>query len=66
MRRPAISIPRCSRVPRPNYSVTINDNGTPLDFSDDVVTVADISASRVDGTDHLTHIERLQFADQSR
>ena len=34
-----------------------------LDFSDDVVTVTDMVGD--DGTDRLTHIERLQFADQS-
>ena len=33
-------------------------------FRDDVVTVTDNSATPRDGTDHLTHIERLQFADQ--
>ena len=45
--------------------VTIDTRGTPLDFSDDVVTVADVSPNPVDGVDHLTHIERLQFADQA-
>ena len=49
--------------PQANYSVTIDTRGTPLDFSDDVVTVADVSPNPVDGVDHLTHIERLQFAD---
>src|SRR5215510_4504726 len=49
----------------PNYIITINDGGTPLDFSDDVVTVQDVSAKPLDGTDRLTHIERLQFADQA-
>jgi Ca2+-binding RTX toxin-like protein len=49
----------------PNYLITINDGGTPLDFSDDVVTVQDVSAKPLDGTDRLTHIERLQFADQA-
>src|SRR5262249_18169852 len=29
-----------------------------------VVTVKDVSAKPLDGTDRLTHIERLQFADQ--
>src|SRR5262245_49212870 len=48
-----------------NYIITIDDGGTPLDFSDDVVTVKDVSAKPLDGTDRLTHIERLQFADQS-
>ena len=49
--------------PQANYTITTDDRGTPLDFSDDVVTVADISANPVDGVDHLTHVERLQFAD---
>jgi Ca2+-binding RTX toxin-like protein len=49
---------------RSEYVVTIDDNGTPLDFSDDIVTVADTVAGR-DGTDTLKHIERLQFRDQS-
>src|SRR5215475_5031058 len=48
-----------------NYIITIDDGGTPLDFSDDVVTVKDVSLKPIDGTDRLTHIERLQFADQS-
>src|SRR5262245_6754655 len=48
-----------------NYLITINDSGTPFDFSDDIVTVQDVSAKPLDGTDRLTHIERLQFADQS-
>src|SRR5262249_24099496 len=47
-----------------DYIFAINDNGTPLDFSDDVVTVTDGVVGR-DGSDRLTHIERLQFADQS-
>ncbi len=46
---------------RVDYSVFINDNGT-ADFSDDIVTVVDNIADR-DGSDRLTHIERLQFAD---
>jgi len=50
---------------RADYTVTVNDNGTPLDFSDDIVTVTDVSARPVDGSDRLTHVERLQFADQS-
>ena len=45
-----------------DYTLAINDGGTPFDFSDDVVTVTDSVAGR-DGIDHLTHIERLQFAD---
>src|SRR5262249_22718570 len=48
-----------------DYSIVINDNGTALDFSDDVVTVTDIRTVPTDGTDRLTHIERLQFTDQS-
>jgi len=47
---------------RADYSVVIDNNGTALDFSDDIVTVTDNIAGR-DGTDRLTHIERLQFAD---
>src|SRR5262249_48648180 len=45
-----------------DYSVVINDGGTPLDFADDVVTITDSVAGR-DGIDRLTHVERLQFAD---
>src|SRR5262249_32199978 len=48
-----------------NYIITINDGGTPTDFSDDIVTVQDVSLKPLDGTDRLTHIERLQFADQA-
>ena len=48
---------------RSDYTITVNNNGTALDFSDDVVTVTDNIAGR-DGTDRLTHIERLQFSDQ--
>jgi Ca2+-binding RTX toxin-like protein len=48
-----------------DYSIITNDGGTPLNFADDVITVIDNSATPRDGTDHLTHIERLQFADQS-
>src|SRR5262245_24858382 len=48
-----------------DYSIITNDGGTPLIFSDDVITVIDNSATPRDGTDHLAHIERLQFADQS-
>src|SRR4029078_6740666 len=43
-----------------DYTIIINDNGTPLDFSDDVVTVTDSVLDR-DGTDRLVHVERLQF-----
>src|SRR4029453_14488102 len=50
---------------RVDYTITVNDGGTPLDFSDDIVTVTDVSARPIDGRDRLTHIEGLQFADQS-
>ena len=50
---------------RADYTVIINNHGTPLVFSDDIVTVTDNSVRQVDGTDRLTHMERLQFADQS-
>jgi Ca2+-binding RTX toxin-like protein len=50
---------------RADYAIAINNNGTPLNFSDDIVTVTDNSARPQDGTDTLKHIERLQFADQS-
>jgi hypothetical protein len=49
---------------RADYTITINNGGTPLNFADDVVIVTDNSATPRDGIDHLTHIERLQFADQ--
>ncbi len=45
-----------------DYTIVIDDNGT-LDFNDDIVTVTDNVGTN--GTDRLTHIERLQFADQS-
>ena len=45
-----------------DYTIVINDNGTPLVFSDDIVTVTDNVVGR-DGIDRLTHIERLQFND---
>ena len=47
-----------------DYTIIINDGGTPLNFSDDIVTVTDNVVGR-DGLDRLTHIERLQFADQT-
>ena len=47
-----------------DYTVAINDNGTVGDFSDDIVTVTDNVG--LDGTDRLTHIEHLRFADQSQ
>src|SRR4029453_16558490 len=40
-----------------------DDRGTP-DPNDDIITVVDGVANR-DGSDRLTHIERLQFADQA-
>ena len=60
----AASIRLCSRGTAATTTITINDGGTPDDFSDDVVTVTDSVLGR-DGTDRLTHIERLQFADLS-
>ena len=39
--RPTISTPWCSRATERTTRVTINNNGTPTNFSDDVVTVAD-------------------------
>jgi Ca2+-binding RTX toxin-like protein len=45
-----------------DYTIDIDDRGT-ADFADDVVTVTDNVG--LDGTDRLTHIERLQFNDQS-
>ncbi|MET0675439.1 MAG: peroxidase family protein, partial [Bradyrhizobium sp.] len=44
------------------YALTINDNGTLDDFNDDIITVTDTIAGR-DGSDRLTHMERLQFSD---
>ncbi|NWL78717.1 heme peroxidase, partial [Pseudomonas taiwanensis] len=46
------------------YQVDINNNGTTLDFSDDIITVTDTVDGR-DGVDRLTNVERLQFADQA-
>ena len=48
---------------RANYTVTIDSNGTLGDPTDDIVTITDNVG--VEGTDRLTNIERLQFADQS-
>src|SRR5262245_22958642 len=42
--------------PRANYTITTVGG---------VTTVTDISAKAIDGTDRLTHIERLQFSDQA-
>ncbi|QEY62028.1 heme peroxidase [Metapseudomonas lalkuanensis] len=46
------------------YQVNIDNRGTTLDFSDDIITVTDTVDGR-DGVDRLTGIERLQFADQA-
>ena len=59
----AASTPPSSQATCGDYTVIINDSGTPADFSDDIVTVVDNSATGRDGIDRLTHIERLQFAD---
>src|SRR5215471_15794413 len=57
-----------------NYSFTVNGvattaanlvAATTLAGPDAIVTVQDVSARPLDGTDRLTHIERLQFADQA-
>src|SRR5262245_16347655 len=48
-----------------NYLISVNDGGTPFDLRDGVVTVTDVSAVPTDGTDRLTHIERLQFSDEA-
>jgi Ca2+-binding RTX toxin-like protein len=53
-----------------DYIIAIDDGGTPLDFSDDIVTVTHVDAAAlngigIDGVDRLTHIERLQFNDQA-
>lgn len=56
---------------RANYSVVVDDRGTELDFSDDIVTVTHlvdddgVLVAGPDGTDRLMNVERLQFADQS-
>src|SRR5262249_22246702 len=42
--------------PRANYTITTVGG---------VTTVTDISPKAIDGTDRLTHIERLQFSDQA-
>jgi len=46
------------------YDIIVDNNGTPLDFKDDIVTVVDTVAGR-DGTDRLRNIERLQFSDMA-
>ena len=48
---------------RADYTITTNNNGTPTNTLDDIVTVTDNVGT--DGTDTLKHIERLQFADQA-
>ena len=45
-----------------DYTIVTEDQGT-LDTSDDVILVTDNVGTN--GTDRLTHIERLQFADQA-
>ena len=47
-----------------DYTIVTEDNGTPLNTNDDIVIVTDNVVAR-DGVDRLTHIERLQFADQA-
>ena len=47
---------------RADYTIAINQNGTPTNPRDDIVTVTDNVGA--DGIDRLTDIERLQFADQ--
>ena len=47
-----------------DYTIITDDGGTALDFGDDIVTVIDNVVGR-DGADRLTHIERVQFADQT-
>jgi len=46
------------------YTIIIDNGGTPDDFTDDVATVVDNVAGR-DGLDRLINVERLQFADSS-
>jgi Ca2+-binding RTX toxin-like protein len=48
---------------RLDYDIVPDNNGTPLDFTDDFITVTDLVG--LDGTDRLTNIERLQFSDQA-
>ena len=55
--------------PLANYTIIVDDNGTPLDGTDNIITVIDntvpVGGLISDGIDRLTHIERLQFSDQS-
>ena len=48
-----------------DYTVVIDDNGTPLNAADDIVTVTDNIAGR-DGIDRVQNIERLQFSNSTR
>ena len=48
---------------RANYVIVLTTAIRPT-FSNDIVTVTDTVAGR-DGTDRLTNVERLQFADQT-
>ena len=48
-----------------DYTIVIDDNGTPLNAADDIVTVTDNIAGR-DGIDRVQNIERLQFSDSTR
>jgi Ca2+-binding RTX toxin-like protein len=48
---------------RLDYDIVPDNNGTPLDLTDDFITVTDLVG--LDGTDRLTNIERLQFSDQA-
>ena len=66
-------IPAQFAVPLANYSFTLN--GVAVDAAglvgaggEDIITVTDNSATggvKVEGTDTLRHIERLQFSDQA-
>ena len=47
------------------YTIVTDDNGTPLNAADDIVTVTDNVAGR-DGIDRVQNIERLQFSDSTR
>ncbi|NQD93751.1 heme peroxidase, partial [Pseudomonas sp. CrR25] len=45
-----------------DYIISVNNNGTPGNINDDIITVTDTFIDG-DGVDRLTHIERLQFND---
>ncbi|WP_324730757.1 peroxidase family protein [Pseudomonas paeninsulae] len=47
-----------------DYLISVNNNGTPGDINDDIITVTDTFIGG-DGVDRLTHIERLQFNDMA-